>query len=542
MRINELEIKGQDQPLTAKANEDTASEVRQAVKQAMIKETIAAGASFIEEVGESIRTLEEAKKNSSSEGTSEPENTKDQAAISEAGDHYRDRKYGNEDLDRIKKEEDMKSAFEAMEDWEPSFDKTVEKELEDLASIYKELLRSILGQGLGEGMEGQISFLDERLSGLLLKLLNSRLGELEALLDTFGSPEAREAMRKALYYNVTGKSIDKKELHMIFKDLPNLGTVTREGQENISDSSDKPQGQRKQGMIYQPDGTGRIKNEPGYAGRLAKESYLPLSQQKLKMGQQYDNSSGAQVSISPMAEKNIYSSQDLALAETYAKYINHSGNLFTSPVLSGRSEELYGFLSALMTIKTNAFCINSGIDKGLATELREAVDRLIDLYIQEEYNRSTEGGRRREGQKAFFQPKNVYKIFYYVMGLYHTNGDLLESANKGIRQAYRQFLKKQEGIKVSEEATSFFSKEKKDAKEDFKAGKQYLEQDFKEFTDLLGSLNENGVPLGVLELSPWGMFIEPEASFDRQKTPGSSMFLIGGGVILLIFIFVLVFL
>jgi hypothetical protein len=536
VRINELEIKGQDQPLPAKANEATASEIRQAVEQAKIEETIAAGKNFIEEI-EVINNS-----NSSSEGIKEPEKTKDQAAISEEGNHYRDRKSGNEDLDWIKKEEDLKSALKYLEDWVPSFDKTVEEELDDLAAIYKELLRTILAQGIGDGMEGRISSLDEKLSNLLLKLLNSRLGELEALLDTFGSPEAREAMRKALYYNVTGKSIDKKELHIIFKDLLNQDTIAKEGQNDINASSNKLQGQRKQGMIYQPDGSGRIKNEPGYAGRMAKESYLPLSHGKSKMGQEYDNISGAQVSISPMAEKNIYSSRDLTLAELYAKYINHSGNLFTSPVLSGRSEELFGFLSALMTIKTNAFCIHSGIDKGLATELREAIDRLIDFYIQEEYKRSTEGGRRREGQKAFFQPKNVYKIFYYAMGLYHTNGDLLESANKGIRQAYRQFLKKQEGIKVSEEVTPFFSKEKKDAKEDFKAGKRYLEQDFKEFTELLGSFNENGVPLGVLELSPWGMFIEPEASLDRQKAPSSSMILVGGGVILLILIFVLVFL
>lgn len=536
MRINELEIKGQDQPFSTKANEATTSEIRQAVESQKIVETIAAGKSFIEEI-EVISNS-----NSSLEGVKEPEKTKDQAAISEEGNHYRDRKSGKEDLDWIKKEEDLKAALKAMEEWVPSFDKTIEEELDNLAAMYKELFRSILGQGLEEGVEGQISFLDERLSNLLLKLLNSRLGELEALLDTFGSPEARDAMRKAVYYNVTGKSIDKKELHMIFKYLSNTDTVSKEGQDGISVSTNKPQGQRKQGMIYQPDGTGRIKNEPGYAGRLAKESYLSLSHVKLKTGQEYDNASGARVSISPMAEKNIYSSQDLTLAELYAKYINHSGNLFTSPVLSGRSEELYGFLSALMTIKTNAFCINSGIDKGLAAELREAVDRMIDFYIQEEYNRSSDSGIRREGQKPFFQPKNVYKIFYYVMGLYHANGDIWESANKGIRQAYRQFLKKQEGIKVSEEATSFFSKEKKDAREDFKAGKRYLEQDFKEFTDLLSSLNENGVPLGVLELSPWGMFIEPEVSLDKQKSPGSSMLLVGGSVILLIFIFVLVFL
>jgi hypothetical protein len=534
VRINDMEIKGQDQPLSAKANEPATSEIRQEVEQAMIKETIAAGERFIEEVVEN--------KNVPSEGTREPEKTKDRAAISEEGDHYRDRKYGNEDLDQIQKEEDLKSAFKAMEDWKPSFDKTVEEEVDYLTAMYKELLRSILGSGTGGGMEDQISFLDDKLSNLLLKLLNSQLGELEALFDSFGTPEAKEAIRKALYYNVTGKSVDRKELHMIFKDPLKSDTVFQEGQEDLSASSNKTQGQRKQGMIYQPDGAGRIKNEPGYAGRIAKEAYLPLSHGKKEMGQDYDNTSGARVFISPMAEKSMYSPQDLTLAEQYARYINQSGNLFGASALSGRSEELYGFLAALMTIKTHTFCIYSGIDKGLASELREAVDRLIDFHIQEEYKRSAGSGMRSERQKTFFQPKAVYKIFYYVMGLYHTTGNLRESANKGIRQAYRQFLKKQEGIKASEDSTSFFSREKKDAREDFKDGKRYLEKDFKEFTDLLSGYNENGLPLGVMEISPWGMFLEPEASGNKQKATDSSMFLAGGGLILLVLIFVLVFL
>lgn len=540
MRINEMEIRGKDQPLLAKENDPATGEIQKAVEQAMIRETIAAGANFIEEVGENVKTSQTEASNAPKEETREPEKSTDRAAISEEGDPYRDRRYGNEELDRIREEEKLKEALKALKDWMPSFNKMVEDEINDLTAMYQELLRSILEHSPAGSREAQISTLDEKLSELLLKLLNSRLGELKALLDTYGSPEAKEAVRKALYYNVTGKAIDRKELLIIFKDLLNADMVLKEGKESLSTSQKYLQGQERQGMIYQPDGSGRIKNEPGYAGQMAKEAYLPQPHWTKEMALEVKSASGAQVSISPMAEKIVYTIQDLALAERFAEYINHSGNLFSAAVLSGSSEELHGFLAALMTIKTQVYCIRSGMDKGLAFELREAVDRLIDFYIQEEYRRSSENGRQSQGQKPFFQPKDAYKIFYYIMGLYHTNGDLSESLNKGIRQAYRQFLKKQEGIKASEETLCFFSGEKKDTIEDWKTGKRYVEHDFKEFTALLNESGENMLPIGVLELSPWGMFLEPESSDKKEKGLASTHLIWGLGLILFVFILSLI--
>lgn len=540
MRINEMEIKGKDQPLLAKENDPSTGEIRKAVEQAMLRETIAAEASFIEEVGENVKASQTDASHAPKEETREPEKSTDRAAISEEGDPYRDRRDGNEELDRIREEEKLKEALKALKDWMPSFNKMIEDEINDLTAMYQELLRSILEHSPAGSREAQISTLNEKLSELLLKLLNSRLGELKALLDTYGSKEAKEAVRKALYYNVTGKAIDRKELLIIFKDLFNADMVLKDGKDSLSSSQKYSQGQERQGMIYQPDGSGRIKNEPGYAGRIAKEAYLPQPHWTKEMALEVKNISGAQVSISPMAEKNVYTIQDLALAERFSQYINHAGNLFGAAALSGSSEELYGFLAALMTIKTQVYCIRSGLDKGLASELREAVDRLIDFYIQEEYRRSSENGRQSQGQKPFFQPKDAYKIFYYIMGLYHTNGDLSESFNKGIRQAYRQFLKKQEGIKASEESFCFFSGEKKDTREDWKAGKRYVEQDFKEFTALLNESGENMLPIGVLELSPWGMFLEPEPSDNKEKGLAPPHLIWGLGLILFVFILSLI--
>lgn len=540
MRINEMEIKGKDQPLLAKENDPSTGEIQKAVEQAMLRETIAAEASFIEEVGENVKASQTDASHAPKEETREPEKSTDRAAISEEGDPYRDRRDGNEELDRMREEEKLKEALKSLKDWMPSFNKRVEDEINDLTAMYQELLRSILEHSPAGSREAQISTLNEKLSELLLKLLNSRLGELKALLDSYGSPEAKEAVRKALYYNITGKAIDRKELLIIFKDLFNADMVLKDGKDSLSSSQKYSQGQERQGMIYQPDGSGRIKNEPGYAGRIAKEAYLPQPHWTKEMALEVKSASGAQVSISPMAEKNVYTIQDLALAERFSQYINHSGNLFGAAALSGSSEELYGFLAALMTIKTQVYCIRSGLDKGLASELREAIDQLIDFYIQEEYRRSSENGRQSQGQKPFFQTKDAYKIFYYIMGLYHTNGDLSESFNKGIRQAYRQFLKKQEGIKASEESFCFFSGEKKDTREDWKAGKRYVEEDFKGFTALLNESGENMLPIGVLELSPWGMFLEPEPSDNKEKGLALPHLIWGLGLILFVFILSLI--
>ena len=128
------------------------------------------------------------------------------------------------------------------------------------------------------------------------------------------------------------------------------------------------------------------------------------------------------------------------------------------------------------------------------------------------------------------------------MNLYQTTRDLQETANKGIRHAYRQFLKKKEGMRDADESSFFFSKAKKDAIEDWKDGKRYVERDFKEFHAFLNGQDQNGLPFGLLELSPWGMFTEPERRSVRGKVPATSPLLIGGAALLLILLLVFVFL
>jgi hypothetical protein len=124
-----------------------------------------------------------------------------------------------------------------------------------------------------------------------------------------------------------------------------------------------------------------------------------------------------------------------------------------------------------------------------------------------------------------------------MMNLYQTTKDLRETANKGIRHAYQQFLKKKESLENREDSGTFFTKEKKDPKEDWKEGKRIVERDWKEFLAFMGREDSGGIPLGVLELSPWGMLAETE-KLSKEKGGGAGPVFLAGAVAV-IFILVL---
>lgn len=536
-----MEIKVQDQPLSAKTGELPAGDLPHAMEQAVRKGAIEAEIEFIEEIGENTKASVEKAKEAGAEPPKEAVASKDRASLSDESAYYKERENGIPAPDQMWKEE-AGQAWESLKSWTPFAEKKIEDELEHLAAVYKELLLAILEHPAGEVRENQLSALDQLLPDLLAKLLDARLGELVALLQNFGSQNARNSLRAALYHSVTGNALSERELEQVFKGILKGADAVGEGQGGIRIPVNKAENQGEQGIIYQPAGDGRIKNDAGYSRRMLREAYISVIDGKNRKGADNEKVFGAQASISPMAEKAIYSPGDLALAERFAFYMNQSGNLLGAAALSGESEELYGFLAAIMAIKAHIFGTFSGIDQRLASDLREAIDRMIDFYIQEQYQKTADRSRGFEGRYQVFQPKDAYKVFYYLMNLYQTTRDLQETANKGIRHAYRQFLKKKESMREAGESSFFFSRTKKDAIEDWKDGKRYVEQDFKEFQAFLSGQNQNELPFGVLELSPWGMFAEPEIRSVRGKAPAFPALLMGGTVLFLFLLLVFVFL
>ncbi|WP_312440932.1 hypothetical protein [Lacrimispora sp.] len=537
-----MEIKVQD-PSSAAApkSEPAAADIQRAVVEADIKGRIEAGERFMEELSRSVEENREKRSEEGGEDRRETRPARDTAALSDESAYYKLSPDELSDLDKMWGKEEAELAWEDILAWGPSVIKPFPEELEGLAAIYKELLQAILENTTARVQEDQLALLEAALSDILIKVLVGRMGELESLFGSFGSKSSMAALKAALYRSITGNTLSSGELERVFKDqTENARDTVKLNQGSIRTLVNESGNEAEQGMIYQPAGEGRIKNDPRFTWRMRRE--IPLS---VLEGNGYPGSKtahGVQASISSMGKNTVYSPADLESAEDFAGYMNHRGNLLRASGLSGGSEELYGFLAALMAIKSQTFGAYSGINKGLTSDLREAVDRMIDFYIQEAFKQSEGAMKRYGGRNTPFQPRAAYKIYYYMMNLYQTTRDLRETVNKGIRHAYQQFLKKKEYLEDREDSGSFFTKEKKDSREDWKEGKRIVERDWKEFLSFMGREDLGGIPLGIMELSPWGMLAEPEQSPRGRESTASPVFLAGAVAAIILLVLFLFFL
>lgn len=544
-----MEIKAQDPPVAgAPIGEPGAGDMQRAVEEADVRERIRAGEQFIEELSRNAEKSHEQKSGEGSGDSRETKETKetrpgrDMAALSGESGYYKLSKEELSDLDKMWGKEEADLAWKDILGWSPSAFSSFSDELDSLAAIYKELLLAILEHTTAGVQEDQLAALEAALSDILMKMLEARMGELETLLGRFGPQSSMTALKAALYRGVTGNTLSGRELERVFKGQPeksgdsaalNPGSIRTPVNESGVDG--------EQGMIYQPAGEGRIKNDPLYAQRMRKEASVSALEGSGIPGAKVNQVHGAQTSLSSIGKNEVYSPADLELAERFAGYMNRRGNLLRASGLSGGSEELYGFLAALMAIKSQTYGAYSGINKGLAADLREAVDRMIDFYIQEAFKQSENMVKRPGSRNTPFQPRAAYKVYYYMMNLYQTTRDLRETANKGIRHAYQQFLKERECLEGGEDSGSFFTKEKKDPREDWKEGKRIVERDWKEFLSFMGREDLGGIPLGIMELSPWGMLAEPELFPKKGGSTAGPVFLAGAAAVILILILFLSF-
>lgn len=563
-----MEIKLQEQQALSQIGEPGAPDLVREAAELELKNRIDADGRFLEEVtrtggetsGERVND-----QNSSQSGheTEESKNKRDTAALSDDSKYYKLTEEELADIDKMWGEEAAREAWKEILSWTPSSTAPLPNLLSELEAIYKDLLFAILSNTTGIVKEQQVTQLDEVLADLLIRILNGRTGELNSLFESFGSSEALSSLRSAVYREATGISLTQKELGQIFEKSSrsvaqkgpeaggsqNTGTGPEEKSKTASGkpvvqtgAADSPTGNIRvpvsdgdggleQGVIYQKAGNGQIKNNQQFARRIQAEAGISV------YGKAAPSPNGAKALNRAAEGSPVYSANDLERAEHFARYMKRQGNLFSLSGLTGKSEELYGFLAALMTIKSQSFTTYSGFQGRLSSDLREAVDRMIDYYMQKAFQDSKASVPKNSPPP--FEPKAAYKIYYYIMNVYQTTRNLQEALNKGIRQAYKQFLKKKELLR-EEHPDSFFIKEKQDAVMDWKEGKQLLEQDWRDFLAFLGREGLGNVPLGAIELSPWGMFLEQEEK--PVKSGGSNpVFLLSTVVLVGIILLFLVF-
>lgn len=536
----EIKLKEQ-QAAQGSQTEPALSDIKRAAVETELKVKAQAEGQFLEEISENAKQDSDDQTEDSSRQEDEGRSERDTVTFSDEGTYYyRLSPEELADLDKMWGKENAELAWKDLLNWEISVAEPISDQLSRLAEIYEKLLADIMGHTIGAVKEQQLSALKQVLSDVLLETLLTRLGKLDGLLRNYGSVAAQTAVKAALYRSITGVSLSEKELEQFFGSDERASDGSSQNSDSVRNLTENIRlpindGEEglEQGVIYERAGKGQIKNSTQYAKRMQEDQGISVwGKKKGTMNRPAEGEWGANAAISPKELNSVYTSKDLELAEDFAQYITRRGNLFISSELSGKSEELYGYLAAIMAIKGQTFSAFSGVDRGLAFELREAVDRMIDFYIQKAWKQSGYINHKTPS----FEPKAAYKIYYYIMNQYQTTGNLQEAANKGIRQAYRQFLKKKECRTREEESGSFFTRMRGDMNRDWKTGKQILEKDWREFLAFLGRGDLSNIPVGVLSLSPWGMFAEPERDMQDKAAanPVPIQGVLAGVIILLI--------
>lgn len=545
-----MEIKLQEQQANPQKGEQPLHDIVKEAAQLELKNRIEADGKFLEELEKSAdKTKGERPEESSRETdrTSEGSNdSRDTAALSEEGRYYKLTPEELADLDKMWGKEAAEAAWKEILSWNPYGAASLMELLSGLEGIYKELLSAILANTTGGVKEQQLTLLDQILSELLMKVLGGRVGELNSLFESFGSANSLTALKGALYRGATGVSLSQGELEKVFQKQNVSKGAEAGGKPDAKGSSptgnirvpvSDGDGGLEEGIIYQKAGKGQIRSNQQYARRMQAEAGISVYGRAGKKSGYSPKALNAVPQQDLQGKNTVYTFRDLERAERFAKYMNHEGNLFRAPGITGKNEELYGFLAALMSIKSQTFASCSGVQGRLVSDLRDAVDRMIDYYMQKALE-SSKASPGRQNSKTF-EPKAAYKTYYYIMNLYQTTRNLQETVNRGIRQAYKQFLKKKECSR-EEFPESFFTKEKKDPVSDWKEGKRLLERDWREFLSFLGREDLGDLPFGVMELSPWGMFLESEAP--SPKEGGSNpVFLLSTVVLVVIILLFLLF-
>ena len=438
--------------------------------------------------------------------------------------------------------EEKEKQYDVMRQWSPSVDKPLIEDLMKLSWIYMELSEFILDGTNGVVVDEDKEELKQVLSDSLMKVLNNRLGELKLLIKSFGSVRAMNALQASLYQSVTKNRVFdtefgtefSTELFELFQGLKYEGKDSgNQRGSGIRNPVNHGENQLEQGIIYERDRSGTIKNDPKFANTIFEETSIVVMENR--------NSSKEKAVTPPILKPLIYSDEDLELAERFARYVNRGGNLLRMSELTGESEELYGFLAALMAIKAQIFTQCTGMEKGLAFDLKEASDRLSDYYIQHAAKKSAADSKKTENKKSF-EVNAAYKIFYSIMNGYQKKQNLNDAVNKGIRHAYQQFLKKSEYEDPTGQVVPFFIKNKGDLVADWNEGKQLLERDWNGFLSFLSKDNPDNRSIEVLELSPWGMFLKPKSDFEDVNKSSFGVGVLGGILILVLFIVTLLFL
>lgn len=388
----------------------------------------------------------------------------------------------------------MQELWEAFQRWMPVKDQSLSAQLEELSKLYLALLEAILTHTMGEEQAAQA----ERLNGILAEKLNllmeMGLKDLKELLEKTGQTDTLNLVKASVYRQTTGESISGRSASRFYAQ-GNTASF-KSSRYFMPESSRQNKGGAysgvNEGRIYKlADGRNVQMNQAFDAQRKSGE--LEMSQRgRMLNGTAAEGSGTGELS----GGKAALTSKELAAANQFAAHINGTGNLLKNSGISAQNDEVKGLAAAVTNIKGQVYAANAGRNSGMATPLRNAINKMVDYYLSQ---------------------KGIYKVYYYTTNAYERTKDPQKAIEEGLEYAYRLFVEKKadeayRGQEAYADRAGFFQMLLKGQamQADLIKGMRLLEDNWRQFLRSIGEDEKRGIVLKMQKYSPWGALEEPE--------------------------------
>lgn len=435
-----------------------------------------------------------------------PETTVDSAELSNDSLSYnRDREdeaSRQAELDRI-----FSEIWDLLEGWQSKPGISLAQELQKLKDIYQQLLQDIQKFYT----RSQIAAQADRINGLLLEIIekmgSAKFPNLLFLLDTYGTDAAGDFLRASILQKATGRIISPKEIASLKAHGSHSQPSARRG---LAGTSAKGYGQSgEDGILYDKGRGNRVNANERYRNHVREEELFRLCPED---GYRQGHIKNGSFRLS----KQNYSVSDIELTERFLHYFNEQGNLYSHPVLTAKNEEFLGFLMAASMMKIRIFTDYSGVGKGMATDVRVAMERLFQYQLE----KNLETGQRSErggGERLRPDRSRIHRIYYRIMEMIQYSKSPGKGLAKGLQYAWETFHANKEDPEYQkchryQQSAGFFTSEMEDhdKRNDFRQGTRLLDRDWQQFLASIGQ-DQNSLLQIALSNSLWGMLAEPEA-------------------------------
>lgn len=460
-----------------------------------------------------------------------PDTTMDSAELSNDSLSY-SRDKSDESQRQLELERIFEETWKLLEEWRSAPGMNLMQELQKLKEIYQQLLQDIMKFYPRDQIEMQA----DRVNALLLEIIdqmgNTKFPCLLSLLDSYGRDGAGDALRASIIQKATGRAVSPREIASARAQDINRpdARMRQQGMNGCTNFSQK----REDGILYDKGKGNQINANQRYQEHVRKEELFQFrSGDGIRHG--HGGSGGLHLS------KQNYTVSDIECSEQFLHYFHKQGNLFSHPQLTAGNEEFLGFLMALSMMKLRIFADYSNVGKGMASDVRVALERLFQYQLE----KNMETCQRNEphgGTRSKPDRKAIHRVYCHIMEIMqHTKGPG-KGLTKGLQYAWETFFIKKEDPEYQEcrryhPNAGFFTSDMEDADKvkDFRHGARLLDRDWQEFLASIGQ-DQNSLLQIALSNSLWGMMIEPEGAshIGSSKSRGGVIFWGLAGVFLLV--------